>query len=318
LVSGRLEGEGVIDFDLDGRHAVTLYRAVAHARTPDGGAPGAPAASSGAGGSGGPSGGGGGDGCGWVTRVHLWPKTGRTHQVRPGEQIPCAAPSRPAGAAAPNLGPRRRRASGLARSLRGPSRPPPAARHPKPLQLRKHLAYLGHPILGERQYKHRRKEGISLAPCPIGPLLATMTIAREDGAAGCGGARGGGSGGGLVCGPAGAAAAAAAVAPAAAAAAAGGGGRKEAGVSGDATPQAPAAAAEQQQGGACGQGRLTTAESMEEDGVADGGEHAVATAAQPLCLWAVELSLHHPVDRGRPLHFLIPDPPAYDELCPLP
>jgi hypothetical protein len=71
LVTGRVEGEGLIDFPLDGRAAVTLYRAAAASRvTP-------PAA--GGGGDGEAAAGGGG---GWVTRVHLWPKTGRTHQVR--------------------------------------------------------------------------------------------------------------------------------------------------------------------------------------------------------------------------------------------
>ncbi len=55
LVVGRLEGEGVIDRPIDGREARTRYAARSHARALKGD---------------------------WLTRVDLFPETGRTHQLR--------------------------------------------------------------------------------------------------------------------------------------------------------------------------------------------------------------------------------------------
>ncbi len=55
VVSGRLEGEGTFDAPLDERPAVTRYRALAHGHSLH---------------------------VEWLTRLDLWPETGRTHQLR--------------------------------------------------------------------------------------------------------------------------------------------------------------------------------------------------------------------------------------------
>ena len=88
IVKGRLEGSGRSDIPLQGKAATTDYRAEAHTDSCGGGSQ--------------EGGGGGGGGSGWgccLTTVSLWPRTGRTHQ------------------------------------------------------LRKHMAYLGHPILGDPRYR---------------------------------------------------------------------------------------------------------------------------------------------------------------------
>ena len=88
IVKGRLEGSGRSDVPLQGKAATTDYRAEAHTDSCGGGSQ--------------EGGGGGGGGSGWgccLTTVSLWPRTGRTHQ------------------------------------------------------LRKHMAYLGHPILGDPRYR---------------------------------------------------------------------------------------------------------------------------------------------------------------------
>ncbi|KAI8474727.1 MAG: pseudouridine synthase [Monoraphidium minutum] len=242
LVAGRVAGEGAVEYPLDGRAAVTLFRAVQHHP---------------------PRGGGGG-----VTRVYLWPKTGRTHQ------------------------------------------------------LRKHMAYLGHPLLGERQYQHRRKDDIRMTSCAVEPLLQGMSAPE---------AAAGGSGGG------GDAAAEAEggerQAPEPCGEGDGGGGRKRGrpGLEGRGAPaegaaQQRAAGAEAEPGGRGaeageeeGAGEASEAEADAEAEAGAGGGGAGA-AAEPLCLWAVELRLRHPVTR-EPLHFHIPDPPEYDARCvaaPLP
>lgn len=110
LVAGKLEGEGVVDYPLEGRRAVSLFRAVEHTRVGGGGGGCREAAAAAAAAAGEAAGeaavssqaaaAAGGDrqavveaadmlaaadikACsGWVTRVHLWPKTGRTHQVQ--------------------------------------------------------------------------------------------------------------------------------------------------------------------------------------------------------------------------------------------
>ena len=55
LVVGRLEGEGTVEQDVDGRAAVTRWGAVQHSRCLK---------------------------CDWLTTVDLWPSTGRMHQLR--------------------------------------------------------------------------------------------------------------------------------------------------------------------------------------------------------------------------------------------
>jgi hypothetical protein len=75
-VIGRLEGAGRIEVPMECKQSISLYSAEQHVASRK---------------------------FGWLTLVSLWPKTGRTHQ------------------------------------------------------LRKHMAYLGHPILGDLQYKHHRK-----------------------------------------------------------------------------------------------------------------------------------------------------------------
>lgn len=55
LLIGRLEGEGVIDQDIEGRPSQTRYRAIEHTRSLK---------------------------PGWVTTLDAWPLTGRTHQIR--------------------------------------------------------------------------------------------------------------------------------------------------------------------------------------------------------------------------------------------
>ncbi len=55
VVIGRLDGEGLIDAPVDGREAVTMYRAVRHASSLRSGS---------------------------LTLLDLWPQTGRTHQLR--------------------------------------------------------------------------------------------------------------------------------------------------------------------------------------------------------------------------------------------
>ncbi len=55
LLLGRLEGEGEVHEPLEGREAITRYRAVHHARSLR---------------------------TNWLTTVELWPVTGRTHQLR--------------------------------------------------------------------------------------------------------------------------------------------------------------------------------------------------------------------------------------------
>jgi RluA family pseudouridine synthase len=55
ILMGRLEGEGLVDTALEGREALTRYRAVAHNRALR---------------------------SEWQTTVDLWPQTGRTHQLR--------------------------------------------------------------------------------------------------------------------------------------------------------------------------------------------------------------------------------------------
>ncbi|WIA16409.1 hypothetical protein OEZ85_013101 [Tetradesmus obliquus] len=81
LVTGRLEGSGMIDYPLEGKPAVSLFRVEQQQ----------PSAT-----------------YGWLTWVSLWPKTGRTHQ------------------------------------------------------LRKHCAYIGHPILGDSHYMLHRKPDCQL------------------------------------------------------------------------------------------------------------------------------------------------------------
>ncbi|GBF90008.1 hypothetical protein Rsub_02714 [Raphidocelis subcapitata] len=260
IVHGRLDGEGVVDWQLDGRPAVTLFRAVAHAHAPP--APQqqqAPAALAGGpgwavGGEGSAAGGGGGGGGdagahgqgradGWLTRVHLWPKTGRTHQ------------------------------------------------------LRKHMAYIGHPILGDPLYRHHHiRQGVAAERRDIGPLLAGMLEHARSGGGGAGGD--GGDGG-----------------------EAGDGGAPD-----GSAPQRPSAEAGQGGGGAEEAADAQGGEEEDEEGGSDKGGAASAAGGgqgaggaapvQPMCLWAVELRLRHPVTR-EPLHLSIPDPPAYGALCPL-
>jgi len=55
ILVGRLEGEGEVDSPIEGRAALSRYRAVEHTRSLRGG---------------------------WLTTVDLWPVTGRTHQLR--------------------------------------------------------------------------------------------------------------------------------------------------------------------------------------------------------------------------------------------
>ncbi len=55
LVSGRLEGRGVVDHPIDGRDARSRWVALGHTRSLH---------------------------TGWMTAVDLWPETGRTHQLR--------------------------------------------------------------------------------------------------------------------------------------------------------------------------------------------------------------------------------------------
>lgn len=55
ILRGRLEGEGIVDEPLQGREAVTRYAVVEHTRSLK---------------------------AEWTTTVDLWPKTGRTHQLR--------------------------------------------------------------------------------------------------------------------------------------------------------------------------------------------------------------------------------------------
>ena len=57
MLKGRLEGQGLVEVPLQGKHAVTRYQAVLHT----------PCAHR-------------GSIC--LTTVHLWPLTGRTHQLR--------------------------------------------------------------------------------------------------------------------------------------------------------------------------------------------------------------------------------------------
>ncbi|KIY96680.1 Ribosomal large subunit pseudouridine synthase D [Monoraphidium neglectum] len=276
LVTGRVEGEGLIDFPLDGRAAVTLYRAAAASRvTP-------PAA--GGGGDGEAAAGGGG---GWVTRVHLWPKTGRTHQ------------------------------------------------------LRKHMAYLGHPLLGERQYQHRRKEGIAFTPCDMEPLLGGMAAGDDVNGGGGGGGGGAGPAAGSVEataaseGPTDSGGAGPAGKKRARHEAGGGGGRGADDCGGSCWPAGEGSRVVAQQPGG---GVKVAADGLLESLYTKGGPGAEAEAdadasdgedggggggggdgggGQPLCLWAVELQLSHPVTR-RPLRFGIPEPPEYDALCPAP
>ena len=54
-MQGKLEGEGEIDVDLDGKSAITRYRAVEHVRSLK---------------------------HEWISKVELWPHTGRKHQLR--------------------------------------------------------------------------------------------------------------------------------------------------------------------------------------------------------------------------------------------
>ena len=55
LLIGRLDGEGVVEIEVEGRHALTRYAAVEHTRSPR---------------------------SDWLTTVDLFPVTGRTHQLR--------------------------------------------------------------------------------------------------------------------------------------------------------------------------------------------------------------------------------------------
>ena len=95
LAWGRLRGEGVLRYTLDGRQCETQYSVLEHLELPDappGGAEedGRPQDATPAPVLGGAEEHGPGDafpapggaGGGWVTRVALWPHTGRTHQLR--------------------------------------------------------------------------------------------------------------------------------------------------------------------------------------------------------------------------------------------
>ncbi len=55
VLVGRLEGEGRVELPVEGRAAESDYRAIGHGRSLR---------------------------SGWITRVDLWPRTGRTHQLR--------------------------------------------------------------------------------------------------------------------------------------------------------------------------------------------------------------------------------------------
>eukprot|EP00879_Flechtneria_rotunda_P021195 GHRR01022328.1.p1 GENE.GHRR01022328.1~~GHRR01022328.1.p1 ORF type:complete len:312 (+),score=114.67 GHRR01022328.1:1768-2703(+) len=88
LLIGQLEGQGMVNYPLSGKPAITLFSTMSHTCSAT---------------------------FGHLTWVHLWPKTGRTHQ------------------------------------------------------LRKHMAYIGHPILGDLQYKlHRKPE------CQVTPLASVQ------------------------------------------------------------------------------------------------------------------------------------------------
>jgi 23S rRNA pseudouridine1911/1915/1917 synthase len=106
IVGGRIEGDGQVDIPLDGRSALTRWRATEHTRSLH---------------------------IGWQTSVDLWPETGRTHQ------------------------------------------------------LRRHMASLGHPILGDALYtKEKLLRGQGLFLCAIAlrfphPVTGEeMTVERDE------------------------------------------------------------------------------------------------------------------------------------------